>query len=141
MKVTLIREITGEELIHDLKKTYGSINKLETLYERNPENMKIYTDLDNWKYYSNNLEEVIQECKTTITEKLSLGKVEMELLNLIKTQNPQSIRELARMIHKDIKTVHVKVKKLEKEGLIEFKKGPKNKKIPVMNYDKIEIIV
>ncbi len=141
MKVTLIREITGEELIHDLERTYGSINKLETLYERNPENMKIYTDLDNWKYYSNNLEEVIQECKTTITEKLSLGKVEMELLNLIKTQKPQSIRELARMIHKDIKTVHVKVKKLEKEGLIEFKKGPKNKKIPVMNYDKIEIIV
>lgn len=65
----------------------------------------------------------------------------MELLNFIKTQNPQSIRELARMIQKDIKTVHPKVKNLEKEGLIEFKKGPKNKKIPVMNYDKIEISV
>lgn len=141
MKVTLIREISGAELINDLEKTYGSIDKLETLHNRNPENMKIYMDLDDWKYYSNNLEEIIQDSKTIITEKLTLGKLEMELLNFIKTQNPQSIRELARMIHKDIKTVHPKVKNLEKEGLIEFKKGPKNKKIPVMNYDKIEISV
>lgn len=141
MKVTLIREISCAELINDLEKTYGSIDKLETLHNRNPENMKIYMDLDDWKYYSNNLEEIIQDSKTIITEKLTLGKLEMELLNFIKTQNPQSIRELARMIHKDIKTVHPKVKNLEKEGLIEFKKGPKNKKIPVMNYDKIEISV
>jgi predicted HTH transcriptional regulator len=141
MKVTLIREISGAELINDLEKTYGSIDKLETLHNRNPENMKIYMDLDDWKYYSNNLEEIIQDSKTIITEKLTLGKLEMELLNFIKTRNPQSIRELARMIHKDIKTVHPKVKNLEKEGLIEFKKGPKNKKIPVMNYDKIEISV
>ena len=65
----------------------------------------------------------------------------MELLNFIKNENPQSIIELVRMIHKDIKTMHPKVKNLEKEGLIEFKKGPNNKKIPVMNYDKIEISV
>lgn len=63
MKVTPIREITGEELIHDLERTYGSINKLEKIYDRNPENMKIYMDLDNWKYYSTNLEEVIKDSK------------------------------------------------------------------------------
>lgn len=141
MRITLIKEITGRELIQDFEKTYGSLSRLEKLHERNPEDMKIYMDLDDWKYYLDHPDEIIEDGKTIITEKLTLGKLEMELLNFIKNEKPQSIRELARMIHKDIRTVHPKVKELEKEGLIEFKKGPKNKKIPVMSYDKIEIAV
>jgi len=65
----------------------------------------------------------------------------MELLNFIKYKKPESIRELARMIHKDVRTVQPKVKELEREGLIQFKKGPKRRLIPVLNYDKIEIEV
>ncbi|MDZ4172145.1 MAG: hypothetical protein U1C19_08250 [Methanobacteriaceae archaeon] len=81
MKVTLIREISGAELIHGFEKTYGSINKLEKLHQRNPENMKIYMDLDDWKYYQEHPQEIIEDSKTIITEKLTLGKLEMELLN------------------------------------------------------------
>jgi len=43
--------------------------------------------------------------------------------------------------HAGFETQVVYEKKLEKEGLIKFKEGPKNNKIPVMNYDKIEIRV
>ncbi len=141
MRITLIRNIKGSELIQEFEKTYGSLNRLQKLHERNPENMKIYMDLDDWKYYLDHPDEVIEDGKTVITDKLTLGKLEMELLNFIKNEKPQSIRELARLIHKDISTVHPKVKQLEKEGLIEFKDGPKNKKIPVISYDKIEITV
>lgn len=141
MRITLIKETKGNELIQEFEKTYGSLNRLEKLHERNHDNMKIYMDLDDWKYYSDHPDEIIENGKTIITEKLTLGKLEMELLNFIKTEKPQSIRELARMIHKDVSTIHPKVKKLEKEGLIEFKEGPKNKLIPVMSYDKIEIAV
>ena len=81
MKVTLKREISGAELIHGFEKTYGSINKLEKLHQRNPENMKIYMDLDDWKYYQEHPQEIIEDSKTIITEKLTLGKLEMELLN------------------------------------------------------------
>ncbi|MDP1553041.1 MAG: hypothetical protein Q8M06_08515 [Methanobacteriaceae archaeon] len=81
MKVTLIREISGAELIHGFEKTYGSINKLEKLHQRKPENMKIYMDLDDWKYYQEHPQEIIEYSKTIITEKLTLGKLEMELLN------------------------------------------------------------
>lgn len=67
MKVTLIREISGAELIHGFEKTYGSINKLEKLHQRNPENMKIYMDLDDWKYYQEHPQEIIEDSKTIIT--------------------------------------------------------------------------
>jgi predicted transcriptional regulator len=103
--------------------------------------MKMLVDLEDWKYHLEHPDAPVKQGKTIITDKLTIGKLEMELLNFIKNEKPQSIRELARMIHKDIRTVHPKVKELEKEGLIEFKKGPKNKKIPVMSYDKIEIAV
>ncbi len=45
------------------------------------------------------------------------------------------------MIRKDISIVHPRVKKLEEEGLIEFKEGTKRRKRPVMSYEKIEIAV
>lgn len=45
------------------------------------------------------------------------------------------------MIHKDVGTVQLKVRELEKEGLIQFKEGPKRRFIPVFKYDKIEIEV
>jgi predicted transcriptional regulator len=45
------------------------------------------------------------------------------------------------MIHKDITTVQKKINNLEKEWMIELKKGSKNSKIPVLNYDKIEIAI
>lgn len=141
MKITLIKTITGKKLIQELEETYGSLDRLERLYERNPDNMKLYTDLDDWKYYMDHLNEVIEETKGVITEKLTLGKLEMELLNFIKYKKPESIRELARMIHKDVRTVQPKVRELEKEGLIQFKQGPKRRLMPVLSYDKIEIEV
>lgn len=103
--------------------------------------MKLYSDLDDWKYFREHPNEIIEDANDVITEKLTLGKLELELLDFIKHNNPKSIRDLAKMIHKDISIVHPRVKKLEEEGLIEFKEGPKRRKIPVMNYDKIEIAV
>uniref|UniRef100_UPI00373FD27A HVO_A0114 family putative DNA-binding protein n=1 Tax=Methanobrevibacter cuticularis TaxID=47311 RepID=UPI00373FD27A len=51
------------------------------------------------------------------------------------------MRELARFLNKDVKIIHPKIKELEQEGLIELKTGDKNKKRPVLNYDKIEIAI
>lgn len=141
MKITLIKTITGEKLIQELEETYGSLDRLERLQDRNPDNMKVYTDLDDWKYYQDHLDEIIEETKGIVTEKLTLGTLEMEMLNFIKYKKPESIRELARMIHKDVRSVQPRVRKLEKQGLIQFKEGPKRKLMPILNYDKIEIEV
>lgn len=51
------------------------------------------------------------------------------------------MRDLAILINKDVANIQKKIKNLEKEGLIILKEGSKNRKIPVVNYDKIEIEV
>jgi hypothetical protein len=141
MRITLIKQINGRELVQEFEETYGSLERLQNLHERNPENMKVFIDLEDWNYYKDHPKEVITQTRGIVTQNLTLGKLELELLSFIKNNHPRSIRELAEMIHKDIRTVHPKVKELEREGLIELKKGPKNRLEPVLNYDKIEIEV
>ncbi len=46
MKITLIKTINGEKIIQELEEIYGSLEGgVERLYERNPDNMKLYIDL------------------------------------------------------------------------------------------------
>jgi predicted transcriptional regulator len=103
--------------------------------------MKLLVDLENWEHYLKNPDDIVEETKTIATNKLTLTNLELELLNFIKTEKPQSIRELARMIHKDISIIRPKIKTLENTGLIELKQGSKNRLIPSLNYDKITVAI
>ena len=124
-----------------MENTYESIDKLKRVVKRNSKNMKLFSDLDEWKYFLKHPNEKITQTKVHYTDDLNLGKGELELLNLIKNKKPASINELSKMVGKDVSSVQRKVNKLEKEGLISFEKGLKNSKKPVLNYDKIEIAI
>jgi len=141
IEVKLIRIITGRELIKDFKEEYGSMEKLENELENDENNMKLFSDLEDWKFFGKNPDDEIEDKTTIITDKLTLTTLELELLNFIKNEHPQSIRELARMIHEDVSNTQRRVSRLEKEGLLELKEGSKNSKIPTLNYDKIEIAI
>lgn len=56
--------------IQELEETYGSMDRLKRRRDRNPDNMEIYADQDDWKYYQDHLDEVIEETKGVVTEKL-----------------------------------------------------------------------
>jgi predicted transcriptional regulator len=60
----------------------------------------------------------------------------MELLHIIKTEQPSSINELARMANRDVKNVADDLKYLEQIGLIE-KKETKRRTAPVVPYEKL----
>ena len=62
-------------------------------------------------------------------------------MNIIKNDSPKSVREIALKINKDPANTNNKINQLAKEGLISFKKGLKKIKIPVLDYDKIEIAI
>ena len=140
MILTLHKEQTGKEFIKEMEKIHGSISEMEKKIERT-NNMIFYSDLEAWKYYLTNPNETIERTTTLFTDDLVLSDVEMKLLSTIKHDHPKSIRELSKLIGKDISTVQPKVKNLEKEGLLELKDGVKNNKIPILNYDKIEIAI
>jgi predicted transcriptional regulator len=140
MIISLIKEQSSEDYIKLMEKEYGTIEQLKEAFQKTKRSI-LHTDLENWKYLLENPEETVTLGKTIFTDDLSLNEIDVELLNTIKEKNPKSIRELAKIIQKDISTIQPKIKKMEKEGLLKLEQGGKNSKIPVVNYDKIEIAI
>jgi len=137
--IRMIRKIKGKEKIKELENQYKNIENLKRLLETDEGNMLHKLDLENWEYYLENPEEYLEEGKTIFVQGISLGELEFELMHLIKTKKPKSVSELAKLLNKKTSTISNKVNLLEKEGLIELKTGSKNRKIPIFNYDKLEI--
>ena len=138
MIITLVKKQTGHEFIREMEETYNSISELEKLFERT-NNMKMYVDLENWRYYRDNLDEEIELTESLVTNKLSLSDLDLIILNTIKHEKPRSIRDLANKINKDVSNVQPKVKRLEEEGFIKFEIGAKNSKIPYLTFDEIKL--
>lgn len=104
--------------------------------------------------------ELFEEIKT-VTEKLELGEkvkkhegisfdnletmrkiltdARLKILKTIKKDNPGSIYELAKMLHRDTKNTFDDVKFLSEMGLIELRKtkNGREKTTPMVKYDKI----
>lgn len=142
MILKLVKEMTGEEFIQLLEKEYRSLDNLKRLIERDPENALYQLDLDDWKYHLEHPDEIVKQSETLFLKDLKIELSDLELLDVIRKEHPNSIRALARAINKDYKTVQPKIHKLAEGGLVKFEEGPKkNMKKPVVNYNKIEIEV
>jgi DNA-binding MarR family transcriptional regulator len=140
MIISLIKEETSVEYNKRMEKKYKSIEQLEKIFEKTPKNL-LHVDLVNWRFLKENPEEKIKFEEILITDNVSIGENEIKLLNFIKNEKPKSVREIALKIEKDPANVNNKINQLANEGLISFKKGLKNSKIPYLNYDKIEIAI
>ena len=138
MIITLVKKQNGYEFIREMEETYKSISELEKLFKRT-NNMKMYVDLENWKYYNLNPDEMIETTESLVTNKLSLSDLDLIILNTIKHEKPRSIRDLAKKINKDVSNIQPKVKKLEEDGFIKFEDGIKNSKIPYLTFDEIKL--
>ncbi|RAP51703.1 MAG: hypothetical protein BZ137_09745, partial [Methanosphaera sp. rholeuAM130] len=122
----------------NLENQYKSIENLEKIVDKT-NNMKLLVDLDNWKYYVDHPGQLIEEEFTFISDDLSFNEIDYAIISIIKSEHPYSIRELSAKLNKNISTVQPHVKKLEKQGIIEFKKGNKNNSIPICDFDAIKI--
>lgn len=138
MIITLVKKQKGISFINDMEATYNSLEELEKLYERTG-NMKLYVQLENWKYYLLHPEEEIEITESLVNKEISLSEFDLDILNAIKHENPKSIRDLANKIDKDVSNVQPKVHRLAKNGFISLKKGKKNSIIPYLNYDSIRL--
>jgi predicted transcriptional regulator len=68
-----------------------------------------------------------------------LTEERLRILKTIKKEHPQSIYELAKMLHRDIKNTFDDVQFLSQAGLVELKKikDGREKTTPKVNYDRI----
>lgn len=71
-----------------------------------------------------------------------LTRERIRLLHTIRTNKPESISELARMLDRKESNVHNDITFLEGFGLLEIKTGKNHvKKVPVVEYDTLHITV
>jgi DNA-binding Lrp family transcriptional regulator len=137
--IRMIRKIQGKDKIKELEEKYKNLKNLKMILKIDEGNMLHQLDLENWEYYLENPEEYLEEGKTIFIEGISLGDLEFELMHYIKNEKPNSVSELAKLVNKETGAILNKVNLLEKNGLIRFKRGNKNRKIPIVEYDKLEI--
>ena len=62
----------------------------------------------------------------------------LELLRTLARERPESIRETARLVDRDVRQVHRNLKELESLGLIEFEEDGRSKR-PGVWYDEIAV--
>ena len=77
----------------------------------------------------------LEAIRKVLTEK------RLELLRVIKEQEPDSVYELAKILNRDIKNVNDDLKLLKDIGLVSITKARKGRGrvIPRVNYDKIQL--
>lgn len=69
-----------------------------------------------------------------------LSDARFELLETIRAENPESIRELARLVERDVSIVYKDVELLADHGIIELRSEGRNKR-PTVAYEEIHIDV
>jgi predicted transcriptional regulator len=65
----------------------------------------------------------------------------LTLIRTIQREQPESIRDLARLLERNVSPVHSDLTKLESYSLVAFKEGDNRAKQPVVPYDRIRIDV
>jgi predicted transcriptional regulator len=70
----------------------------------------------------------------------SLTPLRLELIQAIAEHAPESMREAARLVDRDVSDVHSDLKQLETLGILELKEGgPGGAMQPVVPFDRIEM--
>lgn len=91
-QIRLVRTIKGKDIIDGLKSEYGSLDNLKKLHREDRENRIFDFHLEEWEHYKDRLDKDIIQRKILFVENYPIGKIELELLDLIKSTNPESIR-------------------------------------------------
>ena len=142
IKIKLIRNIKREDLVKEYKSKYENMENLKKLTRKNPNDVNLDLDLDEWIYSIDHPDEILEQQIIIYDEKPSFSMTDLQILDLIKNEKPSSISELAEMMGKDNGNIAKQVNKLKEKGFIELSTGNINNiKTPVFNYDKIEIAI
>ena len=103
MMLKLIKRRNGSEFIQELKDKYGSMENLQRLIKKDPDNLLYPLDYDDWLYYLEHPDEVIETEDVIFLKDTDLKMSDLELLDIIKKEHPKSIRNLSHILNKDIK--------------------------------------
>ncbi len=139
MRVRFVKELKAEEKIREFEEKYGTVENLEAYLRRRPEDVLAQIDLEDWRYLLEHPGVRVVEGEVRVSAEALLTKNELQILSAIKKEQPNSIRELAKKLGKDVKNVYKSVMELKKLGIVALEKGRKRSLKPRLKYNKIVV--
>lgn len=141
-QIRFTKIIKEKDIIDNLEAKYGTLDNLKKLHKDINGNKSSNTgfDLEEWNIYKDSFDGKVKETRVILTDEPLLGKIDLELLDSIKSNNPESIEDLAKLIDKDIRTLEKGLNFLVTNGFIELKES-NNNKIPIFPYDYMQIVL
>lgn len=139
MQLKLVRHTRGWEYVQNLEDRYGTREDLERLIKMDPENFLYHLDLEKWHNYQKHPQTVVEERETIFLTDPQIHLLDLKLLEVIKKEKPTSLRDLSSILEEDLETIQHQVQRLSQEGLLKLEPGPDRGKIPVVDFEKIEI--
>lgn len=139
MQLKLVRHTRGFEFIQNLEDRYGTREDLERLIKKDPENFLYQLDLEKWRHHQEHPLAVVEERETIFITDPQIPLLDLKLLEVIRKEKPTSLRDLSSILEEDLETIQPRVHRLSREGLLKLEPGPDQMKIPVVDFNKIEI--
>lgn len=127
MRITVEREVTVEELLDDIRERYGSSEDIEQLLEEDPRDWDAKVALHDIEHYADERpDKRIEETREIVLPEASLDELtsrRLELLLAVKRADGEveGIRELSRLVDRDVKNVSSDVEALRTLGLLEVR--------------------
>lgn len=146
MRITVEREVTVQELLEDIRERYGSAEDIEQLLEEDERDWDAKVALHDLEHYAEtDQDKRIEETREIVLPEESLDELtfrRLQMLLAVKQADGEveGIRQLSRIVERDVKNVSEDVQALRRLGLLEVRKqGPGRAHLVSLPGDRIDL--
>jgi hypothetical protein len=147
MMIRFVQRVTVTEFLSAMKQRYGDLEGFRSYVRRHPRNVAARLDLEDFEFYkdrpdlrSEAMERAVSLIPVT-TEALSMfTRQRLALLETLARGTFDSVRQLAGHLGRDVHNVHEDLQLFRKLGIVAFERGPRNRRIPKLVADSINVI-
>lgn len=139
---------TVAEFLETMRQRYGGVEGLRAHIRSHPRDVPARLDLEDFEFYLSHpemhdekMERAVSLIPLTAKALSMFTKQRLAPLETLADERFESVRKLANHLGRDVHNVHEDLKLLQKLGIIEFERGPRNSRIPRLMADSISIIL
>lgn len=147
MMIRILRRVTVTDFLAAMKQRYRDLEGFRSYVRRHPRDVAARLDLEDFEFYkdrpelrSGTMERAVSLIPVT-TEALSMfTRQRLALLETLASGKFDSVRQLAGHLGRDVHNVHEDLQLFRKLGIVAFERGPRNRRIPELVADSINVI-
>ena len=147
MMIRVVRRLTVTEFLAAMKQRYRDLGGFRSYVRRHPRDAAARLDLEDFEFYKDRPElrsETMEHAVSLIpvtTEALSIfTRQRLALLETLASGKFDSVRQLAGHLRRDVHNVHEDLQLFRKLGIVALERGPRNRRIPKLVADSINVI-